>query len=89
MHALAAAATFTAAESDLVQSGSSSVQPWEHLLAACQSRWGELSAEEQWRARGSVLSLCSTGLKGVVSDELLFELRELVAAAKQDATVAQ
>lgn len=76
--ALRAATVFSTAQSDLVQSGSLHVQAWEHLLAACKERWGGLTADEQSRARGSVRSLCSTGLKGVVGDEVLAAMVELV-----------
>lgn len=86
MGALHAAATFTAAQPELVQSGSLPVHAWEHLLAACTSRWGSLSVDEQSRVRWSVLGLCS-GLKGVLGEQLLLAVSETVgvAAAADDA----
>lgn len=86
MGALHAAATFTAAQPELVQSGSLPVHAWEHLLAACTSRWGSLSVDKQSRVRWSVLGLCS-GLKGVLGEQLLLAVSETVgvAAAADDA----
>jgi hypothetical protein len=77
--ALRAATVFSSAQLGLVQSGSLHVQAWEHLLAACKERWGGLTAYEQIRAKGSVRSLCSSGLKGVVGGEVLAEMVELVS----------
>lgn len=86
MGALHAAATFTAAQPELVQSGSLPVHAWEHLLAACTSRWESLSADEQSRVRWSVLGLCSR-LKGVLGDDeeqLLLAVSETVGGAAAD-----
>jgi hypothetical protein len=40
-----------------------------------------LTADEQNRAKGSLRSLCSSGLKGVVGDDMLAEMLELVGKA--------
>jgi hypothetical protein len=88
--ALHAAATFTAAQPELLQSGSLPVHAWEHLMSACKSRWESLSLDEQSRVRWSVLGLCN-GLKGVIGEELLLEVSEAVgpAAAAADNAAAE
>jgi hypothetical protein len=78
--ALHAADVFAAAAPELVQSGGLPVHAWEHLLAACSSRWSSLSASEAAKAQGSLGRLLSRGLEGVVPSELLQEVAAKVSS---------